>query len=102
MKRSALGSEGTAHSFVTARTATLFWRSSLDYTRTPRQETAIEHLQSGNRKQREAATFITTNLRRNTWRLLQQKLAAGGPTNMRVCHQLKLTQFTLSAERLFH
>src|ERR1043166_1969952 len=102
MKRSALGSEGTAHSFVTGRTATLFWQSSLDYTRTPRQETAIARLQSGNRKQCEAATFITTSLRRNTRRWSQQKLAIGGPTNMRVCHQLKRTKFKLSAERLFH
>src|ERR1044072_2480770 len=88
MKRSALGSEGTAHSFVTARTATLFWQSSPDYTRTPRLETAIAHSQSGNRKQRVAATFITTSLRRNTRLLRQQKLVIGGRTNMRVCHLL--------------
>src|SRR5437868_15497858 len=102
MKRSALGSEGTAHSFVTARTATLFWHSSLDYTRTPRQETAIAPSQSGNRKQRVAATFTPTSLRRNTQRLHLRKLATGGSTNMRVCRQLKRTKFTLSAERLFH
>src|SRR5690349_3625969 len=102
MKRSALGSKGTAHSFVTARTATLFWQSSLDYTRTPRRETAIGRSQCGNPKQRGAATFTTMSLRRNTGRLRQRKLAIGGPTNIRVCHQLKLTQFTLSAERLFH
>src|ERR1051325_7234486 len=102
MKRSALGSEGTAHSFVTRRTAILFWQSSLDYTRTPRQETAIAHSQSGNRKQRVATAFITTNLRRNTKPLRQQKLVIGGWRNMRVCHLLKRRKFTLSAERLFH
>src|SRR5690349_17409658 len=101
MKRSALESKGTAHSFATARTVLLFWRSSLDCTQTPRQDKAIAHSQSGNRKRREAATFITTSLQRNTERLRQRKLAIGGPTNMRVCHQLKPTKFTLSAERLF-
>src|SRR6185369_3171518 len=102
MKRSALGSEGTAHSYVTERTVTLFWQSSLDYTRTPRQDTAIGHSRSGNRKQRVAATFITTSLRRNTRPLRQQKLVIGGLTNMPVCPQLKRTKFTLSGERLFH
>src|SRR2546423_1353983 len=102
MKRSALGSEGTAHSFVTGRTVTSFWQSSLDYTRTPRQDRATAHSQSGNRKQRVAATFTTTNWRKNTRPLHQQKLATGGLTNMRVCHQLKRTKFTLSAVRLFH
>src|SRR5690349_18962673 len=101
MKQSALGSVGTAHSFVTGRTATLFWQSSRDYTRTPRQDRAIAHSQYGNRKQRVAATFITTSLRRNTRPLHPQKLAIGGPTNIRVCHLLKRTRFTLSAERLF-
>src|SRR5215213_5865569 len=101
MKRSALGNEGTVHSFVTGTTVTSFWQSSLDYTRTPRQDTAIAHSRSGNRKQGVAATFITTSLRRNTRPLHQQKLAIGGLTNMRVCRQLKRTKFTLSAERLF-
>src|ERR1051326_6322771 len=102
MKRSELGSKGRVHSFATARTATSYWQSSLDYTRTPRQDVAIAHSQSGNRKQREAATLIKTSLRRNTRRFRQRKLATGGPTNVRVCHQLKRTKFTLSAERLFH
>src|ERR1041384_1253678 len=102
MKRSALGSEGMADSFVTARTVLLSWQSNLDYTLTPKQATAIARSQSGNRKQREAATFITTSLRRNTGRLRQRKLAIGGPTNIRVCHQLKRTKSTLSAERLLH
>src|ERR1043165_8260212 len=102
MKRSALGSEGAAHSFVTARTATLFWQSSLDYTGTPRRETAIGHSQCGNPKHHVAATFTTMSLRRNTRLLHQREFATGGSRNMRVCHQLKLTQFTLSAERLFH
>src|ERR1044072_3065900 len=102
MKRSALGSKGTAHSFVTARMATLFWQSSLDYTRKQRQDIVTAHSRSGNRKRRVAATFIVTSLRRNTGRLHQRKLAIGGPTNMRVCHELKRTKFTLSAERLFH
>src|ERR1044072_4375611 len=102
MKRSALGSEGTAHSFVTGRAVTSFWQSSLDYTRTPRQDRATAPSLSGNRKLRVAAIFITTSLRRNTRRLRQRKLAIGGVTNMRVCHLLKRTKFTLSAERLFH
>src|SRR5262245_44302548 len=102
MKRSVLGSEGTEHSFVTERVATSFWQSSPDYTRTPRREPAIAPSRSGNPKQRIAATFITTSLRRNTRRWRHRKLAIGGPTNMRVCHLLKRTKFTLSAERLFH
>src|ERR1043166_2234600 len=102
MRRNALGSEGMEHSFVTARTATLFWQSSLDYTRTPRRETAIGRSQCGNPKQRIAATFMTMSLRRNTRLLHQREFATGGSRNMRLCHQLKLTQFTLSAERLFH
>src|SRR5688500_17253565 len=102
MKRSTLESEGTAHSFVTRRTAPLFWQSSLDYTRTPRPDTAIAPSQSGNRKQRVAATFITMSLRRDTRPLRLQKLAIGGARNMRVCHPLKRTRFTLSAEQLFH
>src|ERR1051325_188749 len=102
MKRSALGSDGTAHSFVTRRTAPLFWQSSRDYTRTPRQDAAIAPSQSGNRKQRVAATFTATSLRRNTRPLRQQKPVIGGRTNMRVCHLSKRTKFTLSAERLFH
>src|ERR1043166_9821550 len=101
MKRSALGSKGTAHSFVTARTATLFWQSSLDYTLTPRRETAIGRSQCGNPKQRIAATFMTMSLRRNTRLLHQREFATGGSRNMRLCHQLKVTQFTLSAVRLF-
>src|ERR1041385_3519410 len=102
MKRSESGSKRRADSFVTARTATLFWQSSLDYTRTPRRETAIGPSQCGNPKQREAATFTTMSLRRNTRLLHQREFATGGSRNMRLCHQLKLTQFTLSAERLFH
>src|SRR5690348_7291438 len=102
MKRSALGSKGTAHSFVTARTATLFWQSNLDYTRMRKPEAAIAHSRSGNRKQRVAATFTTMSLRRNTRLLHQREFATGGSRNMRVCHLLKRTKFTLSAERLFH
>src|ERR1044072_4380251 len=102
MKRSALGSKGTVHSFVTARTATLFWQSSLDYTRTRRRETAIGRSQCGNPKQRVAATFTTMSLRRNTRLLHQREFETGGSRKMRVYHLLKLTQFTLSAERLFH
>src|SRR6185369_3738072 len=102
MRQSESGNKGTAHSFVIERTAPLFWQSSLDYTRTPRQDRAIGHSQSGNRKQRVAATFTTMSLRRNTRLLHQREFATGGSRNMRLCHQLKLTQFTLSAERLFH
>src|SRR5829696_4451445 len=41
------------------------------------------------------------SLRRNTRPFRQRKFAIGGPTNMRMCHLLKRTKFTLSAERLF-
>src|SRR5688572_1390452 len=102
MKPSELGSEGTAHSCVTGRTASSFWRLSLDYIPTPRLETAIARSRSGNRKRHAAATFIVTSSRRNTRPLHQRKLGIGGMINMRVCHQLKRTRYTLSAERLFH
>src|SRR5690349_18391217 len=101
MKPSELGSEGTAHSFVTERAASSFWRLSLDYIPTLRLETAIAPSQSGNQKRHAAATFIVTSLQRNTRPLHRRKLGIGGMINMRVCHRLRCTRHTLSVERLF-
>src|ERR1044072_5186667 len=102
MKPSELGSEGTAHSFATERAVSSFWQSNLDHTLTPKLETAIALSQSGNQKRPVAVTFIVTSSPKNTQPLHQRKLAVGGVINMRLCHRLKRTRYTLSAERLFH
>src|SRR3989442_3362540 len=63
--------------------------------------TAIERLQSGNRKRHTPTTFTTTSLMTSTKRSHPIALVTGGHRNMRLCQQLKRSKLTSLAEQSF-